>query len=117
MNSDAEGTVASQNAERFATYDDVAEAPPGTSAANRTAADGLVPVAILTTDDFDAVLVDISTVLFASATAVHSALEDVDGDGETFFRRPRWYDVEGASGIASYPGTALLGASAALAAS
>ena len=47
---------------------------------------GLIPVAILTTDTFDASIVDLSMVLFGatgSETApVRSALEDVDGDGD-----------------------------------
>ena len=50
---------------------------------------GQIPVAILTTStaqdgsaDFDAILVDPETVLFADAAPVHSALEDVDGDGD-----------------------------------
>lgn len=47
---------------------------------------GKVPVAILTTDEFDAATVDPSTVLFGvngtEAAPVHSALEDVDGDGD-----------------------------------
>ena len=45
---------------------------------------GRIPVAILTTDDFDASLVDASTILFGpmgvAASPVHSALEDVDND-------------------------------------
>lgn len=47
---------------------------------------GVIPVAILTTDDFDATTVDPSTVLFGptgtEAAPVHAALEDVDGDGD-----------------------------------
>ena len=47
---------------------------------------GKVPVAILSTDTFDATTVDPSTVLFGAtgseAEPVHSALEDVDGDGD-----------------------------------
>ena len=46
------------------------------------ASNGRIAVAILTTDDFDASQVDASTVLFAEASAVHSAMEDVDGDGD-----------------------------------
>jgi len=41
---------------------------------------GVVPVAVLTTDDFDASTVDPETVLFAGASPVRSTLEDVDGD-------------------------------------
>jgi hypothetical protein len=47
---------------------------------------GVIPVAILTTDSFDAATVDATTVLFGpsgtEAAPVHSALEDVDGDGD-----------------------------------
>jgi hypothetical protein len=46
------------------------------------ASKGVIAVAIFTTDDFDASQVDASTVVFAGASAVHSALEDVDGDGD-----------------------------------
>ena len=46
------------------------------------ASNGVIAVAIFTTDDFDASLVNASTVVFAGASAVHSALEDVDGDGD-----------------------------------
>ncbi len=46
------------------------------------AANGLIAVAILTTQDFNASLVDASTVVFAGASAVHSAMEDTDGDGD-----------------------------------
>jgi len=48
---------------------------------------GVIPVAILTTNSFDATAVDPTTVLFGptgtEAASVHSALEDVDGDGDT----------------------------------
>jgi hypothetical protein len=48
---------------------------------------GKIPVAILTTDTFDATNVDASTVLFGrtgtEASPVHWALKDVDGDGDT----------------------------------
>jgi hypothetical protein len=43
---------------------------------------GVIAVAILSTEAFDALLVDASTVLFAGASAVHWAWEDVDGDGD-----------------------------------
>ncbi len=43
---------------------------------------GKVPVAILTTDDFDASTVDPDTVKFAGAHSVKWAFEDVDGDGD-----------------------------------
>jgi hypothetical protein len=45
------------------------------------ASQGKIAVAILATDDFDPALVDIASVRFAGATAVHSAWEDVNGDG------------------------------------
>ena len=47
---------------------------------------GVIPVAILTTGDFDAASVNATTVLFGKegneAAPVHDALEDVDGDGD-----------------------------------
>lgn len=43
---------------------------------------GVVPVAVLTTDDFDASSVDPESVAFAGAGAVRWTLEDVDGDGD-----------------------------------
>lgn len=43
---------------------------------------GVIPVAILTTDAFDAATVDPATVVFAGATPVRWAVEDVDGDGD-----------------------------------
>jgi hypothetical protein len=43
---------------------------------------GVIPIAILTTPDFDAIRVNANTVVFAGASAVHSALEDVDFDGD-----------------------------------
>jgi hypothetical protein len=43
---------------------------------------GMVSVAVLTTDFFDATAVDPVTVLFASAAPVRWATEDVDGDGD-----------------------------------
>ena len=46
------------------------------------ASNGVIAVAIFTTDDFDAALVDASTVVFAGASAVCGAPEDVDGDGD-----------------------------------
>jgi len=42
---------------------------------------GLVPVAVLTTEDFDALSVDADSVIFAGAPAVRFRIEDVDGDG------------------------------------
>ena len=43
---------------------------------------GVVPVAVLTTDAFDASSVDPDTVEFADAQPVRWTLEDVDGDGD-----------------------------------
>jgi len=43
---------------------------------------GVVPVAVLTTEDFDASTVDPGTVLFADAYPVKWAMEDVDYDGD-----------------------------------
>jgi hypothetical protein len=48
---------------------------------------GKIPVAILTTDSFDAASVDPTTVLFGATgnevAPVHFAMEDIDGDGDT----------------------------------
>ncbi len=43
---------------------------------------GVVPVAVLTTDDFNANTIDPENVLFAGAVPVRSTLEDVDEDGD-----------------------------------
>jgi len=43
---------------------------------------GVVPVAVLTTDLFDAATVDPDTVSFAGALPVRWTMEDVDGDGD-----------------------------------
>jgi hypothetical protein len=43
---------------------------------------GVVPVAVLTTEDFDASTVDPVTVEFAGAQPVRWTMEDVDGDGD-----------------------------------
>jgi len=43
---------------------------------------GRLPVAILTTDTFDATTIDPDTVLFEGASPVHWAYEDVDHDGD-----------------------------------
>jgi hypothetical protein len=43
---------------------------------------GVLPVAILTTDDFDATQVDPETVMLAGAAPLRWAIEDVDGDGD-----------------------------------
>ena len=43
---------------------------------------GVTPVAVLTTDDFEAGNINPDTVLFAGASPVRSTMEDVDGDGD-----------------------------------
>ncbi len=43
---------------------------------------GVVPVAVLTTGDFDAASVDPSTVALEGVLAVKWAMEDIDGDGD-----------------------------------
>ena len=43
---------------------------------------GVVPVAVLTTGDFDASTTDPGTVTFAGASPLRWALEDVDNDGD-----------------------------------
>ena len=43
---------------------------------------GVIPVAILTTDIFDATMVDPVTVSFEGASPIRWAVEDVDGDGD-----------------------------------
>jgi hypothetical protein len=47
------------------------------------ASEGVVPVAVLTTDDFDASTVNPSSVRFAGAAPVHWAAKDVDSDDDT----------------------------------
>jgi len=42
---------------------------------------GLLPVAILTTDDLDALVVDLDSIIFAGAKPVKWAVQDIDGDG------------------------------------
>lgn len=56
--------------------------PGGDPNSINLASNGVIAVAILTTDDFDATTVDAGLVVFAGATAVHNTLEDVDGDGD-----------------------------------
>jgi methenyltetrahydromethanopterin cyclohydrolase len=43
---------------------------------------GVVPVAVLTTDEFDAAGLDTTTLLFAGASPRRCSLEDVDSDGD-----------------------------------
>ena len=56
--------------------------PGGDPNAINLASNGLITISIFTTDDFDATTVNGSTVMFAGASAVHSAWEDIDGDGD-----------------------------------
>jgi len=42
---------------------------------------GLVPVAILTTDELDALTVDLNSIIFAGATPAKWRVQDIDGDG------------------------------------
>ncbi|MCH7686182.1 MAG: hypothetical protein IH899_05805, partial [Planctomycetes bacterium] len=62
------------------------------------AANGVLPVVIYTTADFDASTVVVGTVTFAGAYVVQSALEDVDGDGDLdlvlHFRIQEMVDLE-----------------------
>jgi PKD repeat protein len=44
---------------------------------------GVVPVAVLTTDDFDADTIDAATVVFAGASPLRWVQTDVDRDGDT----------------------------------
>jgi len=43
---------------------------------------GVIPVAVLSTEDFDTSTVDPMTVVFAGASSAHYAVEDVDRDGD-----------------------------------
>jgi len=43
---------------------------------------GVIPVALLSTEDFDASTVDAVTVVFAGASQIHHAVEDLDRDGD-----------------------------------
>ena len=52
------------------------------SESQKNKSNGVIPVVILTTGDFDATTVDVDTVTFADAGVSHSAFEDVDGDGD-----------------------------------
>jgi hypothetical protein len=68
---------------------------------------GVVPVAVLTTDDFDATTVDPVTVLFADASPLRWTREDVDGDGDTdllFHFRTQELTLDGDSAEATLTG-------------
>lgn len=73
---------------RFGPYPVSIDIKPGTFANGiNPKSKGKIPVAILTTDSFDATTVDPTTVLFGATgnevAPVQWAMEDVDGDGET----------------------------------
>ena len=55
---------------------------------------GVVPVAVLSDDNFDATTIDPDTVEFAGASPLRWAIEDVDGDGDmdmvSTLRRRSW---------------------------
>lgn len=74
---------------------------------------GLVPVAILTTESFDALSVDIDSVVFAGAYSVAAQIEDVNGDGMNdllfHFRTQDLSDLSAGSTKAVLTGTTLEG--------
>ena len=51
---------------------------------NCKAKNSVIPVSVLTTEDFDATTIDSTTVLFKNARPIHKQRheEDVDGDGD-----------------------------------
>jgi hypothetical protein len=57
--------------------------PGGDPNSTNLGSQGVIPVAVLTTDTFDASSVDPTTVDFEGASPLRSALEDVDDDGDT----------------------------------
>ena len=68
---------------------------------------GVVPVAVLTTDDFDASDVNPDTAEFADAQPVRWAMEDVDGDGDVdllFHFKTRELDLDENSAEATLTG-------------
>ena len=56
--------------------------PSGSPNSINLKSQGVVPVAVLTTADFDAATIDPATVVFAGAAPVRWTLEDVDDDGD-----------------------------------
>ncbi len=69
---------------------------------------GVVPVAVLTTDDFDASSVDPGTVEFADAAPVRWVMEDVDADGDVdllFHFKTQELNLTGDSTEATLTGT------------
>lgn len=61
---------------------DVDVKPDNTENKVNTKNQGVIPVAILTTDDFDATTVDGSSAQLEGVAASHFALENVDRDGD-----------------------------------
>ena len=56
--------------------------PGGVSNSINLKSKGKVPVAVLTTDDFDAYTIEPETVTFAGANPLRWSMEDVDNDGD-----------------------------------
>jgi len=78
-----DGTTVTTRAEVVGPFGVTIDIKPGSFPNSiNLACQGDIPVAILTTGGFDAATVDPGTVIFAGATLLHSALEDVDGDGD-----------------------------------
>jgi hypothetical protein len=72
----------------------------------------VVPVAVLTADDFDANIVDPVTVLFAGASPLRWAMEDVDGDRDIdllFHFKTRELQLDAKSSEATLTGETLDG--------
>jgi hypothetical protein len=61
---------------------DIDVKPSGDQAPINLWSNGYIPVAIFTTDSFDAASVDTSTTMLAGASVHHHAFEDIDGDGD-----------------------------------
>ena len=76
---------------------------------------GLVPVAVLTTEDFDALSVDVNSVIFAGAFPVRAQIEDVNNDGVNdilfHFKTVELSDLSSDSTKAALTGTTLDGTS------
>jgi len=74
---------------------------------------GVVPVAILTTEDFDAMDADAGSVMFAGASPIRWHIEDVDGDGDEdmlfHFKTEELTDLSSSSTEAVLTGTTLDG--------
>ncbi len=72
---------------------------------------GLVPVAILTTDDLDALAVDLNSVVFAGATPVKWEVQDINGDGRDdillYFKTTELSDLSSSSTEAVLTGVTL----------